>query len=161
MLSNPRDLFLRLLGEALWLERTLVHEVLPKLERQAQAQSLAEAFAEHLEQTRGHVERLEEVFRLLGAETSSNLDPAAKKLAEHHDETAATIVDPILRDVFHAALAAKTEHYEIASYDTLIQLARVLDAHDAVPLLEQNRAEEAGALELVESIGARLAQETV
>jgi ferritin-like metal-binding protein YciE len=135
----------------------LVLEVLPQLQRDAQSESLAAAFAEHLEQTRGHVTRLEETFRLLGAETSSNLDPAAKKLFEHHDELAAEIVEPILRDVFHAAAAAKTEHHEIAAYDVLIELGRALGA--PIELLDQSRREEAGALERVESIGARLGKE--
>ncbi len=137
----------------------LVFEALPQLQRAAQSQSLAAAFAEHLEQTRRHVSRLEEVFRLVPAETSSNLDPVAKKLFEHHDELAATIVEPVLRDVFHAAAAAKTEHYEIAAYDTLIALGGALGV--PVELLEQTRGEEAEALERVESIGARLGRETV
>lgn len=157
VLSNPRDLFLRLAGELLWLERMLVFEVLPQLQRDAQSESLAAAFAEHLEQTRGHVTRLEQTFQLLGAETSSNLDPAAKQLFEHHDELAAEIVEPILRDVFHAAAAAKTEQYEIAAYDALIELGRALGA--PVELLEQSRGDEVGALERVGSIGARLGKE--
>jgi ferritin-like metal-binding protein YciE len=158
-LSNPRDLFLSLLGELLWLERILAFEVLPKLQVAAQSQTLSRAFEEHLEQTRGHAARLEEVFVLAGAESTSNLDPAAKRLFEHHDEMAEKIVEPILRDVFHAAAAAKTEHYELAAYDALIELGRTLGV--PIDLLELNRNEEAKALELVESIGARLGKETV
>jgi len=158
-LSNPRDLFLQLLAEVLWLERTLVRAVLPKLAEQAQSESLAGAFAAHLEQTRGHAANVERVFELLGAETSSSLDEAAEKLAEHHDATAGSIVDPRLRDVFHAAAAARTEHYELASYDALIGLGRALDVPEAVELLGRNRADEADALAQVEAIGARIAGE--
>jgi ferritin-like metal-binding protein YciE len=159
-MSNPRDLFLLLLGEQLWLERMLALDVLPKLAREAQSQSLSEALLAHLEQTRGHVARLEDCFRAAGAETSSNFDPAAQKLFEHHDEVAQQVVEPVLRDVYHAAAAAKTEHYELAGYDALLELARALDLGDAVSLLEQNRSEDADALEQVESIGARLGRET-
>ncbi|HEY6052513.1 MAG TPA: DUF892 family protein [Gaiellaceae bacterium] len=158
-MSNPRDLFLQLLGELLWLERELVREALPALERGAQAQSLAQAFAEHLEQTRGHVKRVEEVFRIATAEPSSNLDEPAQKLIEHHDELAGSIVDPVLRDVFHAAAAAKTEHTEIAAYTTLIGLAEALELPEAVRLLERNRDEEAEALEQVERAAERLLRE--
>jgi ferritin-like metal-binding protein YciE len=158
-LSNPRDLFLQLLSEVLWLERTLVRKVLPKLAREAQSESLAAAFAEHLEQTRHHVARVEEVFALMDAESSSSLDEAVERLAAHHGELAGAIVDPILRDAFHAAGAAKTEHYELAAYEALIGLARALDAVDAVRLLEANRDEEAAALERVQAIGARVAAE--
>jgi ferritin-like metal-binding protein YciE len=133
--------------------------VLPQLARAAQSQSLAQAFEQHLEQTRGHAERLEEVFRAADAETSSNLDPAAKRLFEHSAEVAQTILEPLLRDVFHAAAAARTEHYELAGYETLIELGRAL----GIPLeaLEHNREEDAAALEQVESLGARLGREAV
>jgi ferritin-like metal-binding protein YciE len=157
MLSNPRDLFLQLLAEQLWLERMLAFEVLPQLAREAQSESLAHAFEEHLEQTRGHATRVEEVFRAVSGESSSSLDPAAKRLFEHHDELAQKIVEPLLRDVFHAAAAAKTEHYELAGYETLIELGNALGV-DVGPL-EQNRDEDAQALEQVESIGARLGRE--
>jgi ferritin-like metal-binding protein YciE len=158
-LSNPRDLFLQLLGQMLWLERELVREALPALERGAQAQSLAQAFAEHLEQTRDHVARVEEVFGIVAAEPSSNLDEAAQQLIEQHDRLAGGIVDPVLRDVFHAAAAARTEHAEIAAYTTLIALAEALELPAAVRLLERNRDEEAEALEQVERAAERLLHE--
>lgn len=159
MLSNPRDLFLQLLGEQLWLERELVRAALPALQRGAQAQGLADAFADHLAQTRDHVARLEEVFRIAAAEPSSNLDAAAQQLIEHHDELAGGIVDPRLRDVFHAAAAARTEHAEIAAYTTMIALAEALELPDAVRLLERTREEEAEALERVERLAERLSGE--
>jgi ferritin-like metal-binding protein YciE len=158
-MSNPRDLFLQLLAELLWVERTLAFETLPKLQAAAHSQALAAVFEAHLEQTRGHGARLEQVFELAAAETSSSLDPAAQKLFEHHDELAQKIVEPILRDVFHAAAAAKTEHYELAAYDALIELARALELPTG--LLEANRGEEVAALEQVESLGVRLAKETI
>jgi ferritin-like metal-binding protein YciE len=137
----------------------LAFEVLPQLARAAQSQSLAQAFEQHLEQTRGHAARLEDVFRAAGAESSSNLDPAAKRLFEHHDEVAQTISEPLLRDVFHAAAAAKTEHYELAGYGTLNELGRALEL--PCEQLERNRDEDAAALEQVESLGARLGREAV
>jgi ferritin-like metal-binding protein YciE len=143
----------------LWVERTLVREVLPRLVREAQSESLSAAFAEHLEQTRHHVARVEQVFALAGAESSSSLDEAAETLVETHDRRAQAIVDPILRDAFHAAAAAKAEHHELASYEALVGLASALDAPEAVRLLEANRADEEAALVRVESLGARLAAE--
>jgi ferritin-like metal-binding protein YciE len=158
-LSNPRDLFLQLLAEALWFERTLVREVLPRLVREARSESLSSALAEHLEQTRHHVARVEQVFALVGAESSSSLDEAAETLVETHGRLAQAIVDPILRDAFHAAGAAKAEHHELASYETLLALADALDAPAAVRILEENRRDEEAALALVRSLGARLAAE--
>lgn len=152
-MSNPRDLFLQLLGEALWLERSLAFEVLPKLQVAAQSQALSALFAEHLEQTREHAARLEQVFPLVGAETSSARDPAAARLFEAHEQQAAQIVEGRLRDVFHAAGAAKTEHYELAVYDALVGLARVLGVE--TELLERNRGEDAEALARVSEVSDR------
>ncbi|HEU5245374.1 MAG TPA: DUF892 family protein [Gaiellaceae bacterium] len=157
-MSNPRDLFLQLLGELLWVERTLSFEVLPGLHEAVQSEGLAAAVAEHLEQTKEHGPRLEQVFRALEAEPSSNHSPPVEKLAEHHDELADSFADPRLADVFHAAAAATTEHHEIASYDALLALGQSVGLSDeARGLLERSRAEEGEALERLEAELQRLA----
>jgi ferritin-like metal-binding protein YciE len=145
-LSNPRDLFLQLLGELLWVERTLAFELLPELERSARSEVLAEVLQGHLAETKEHASRLEQVFRTVGAEPSSNLCPPVEKLGEHHDELAQNVKEERLRDLFHAVSAAATEHYEIASYDALLTLGDALELGDARALLEQNREEEERAL---------------
>ena len=123
-----------------------------------QSEGLAAAVAEHLEQTKEHGPRLEQVFRAVGAEPSSNLSPPVEKLAEHHDELADSFADDRLEDVFHAAAAATTEHYELASYDTLLALAQTVDlSGDARGLLERNRKEEAEALGRLQTELQRLA----
>ncbi len=160
MLSNPRDLFLRLLGEQLWTERSLAFEVLPKLQLAVKSQGLAEAVAHHLEQTREHAVRLERVFRAAGAEPSSNLDPPVEQLASHHDEVAEQIPNERLADVFHAAAAATSEHHELAAYDALLELAAALELpEDAREALARNRREEAEALERVQDELRRLVRE--
>jgi ferritin-like metal-binding protein YciE len=134
--------------------------VLPKLQRDIQSEGLASAVAEHLEQTKEHAARLEQVFRALGAEPSSNLSPPAEKLAQHHDELAGSFTDDRLADVFHATAAAATEHQEIAAYDALLALGQPVDLpDDARGLLEQNRDEEGQALGRIESELRRLAGE--
>jgi ferritin-like metal-binding protein YciE len=142
----------------LWVERTLSFEVLPKLQGEIQSAGLASAVAEHLEQTKEHVTRVEQVFRALDAEPTSNLSPPAEKLAQHHDELSESFADDRLADVFHAAAAAATEHHEIASYDALLTLGGSVGLpEDARKLLERNRAEEGEALERVERELQRLA----
>jgi ferritin-like metal-binding protein YciE len=144
----------------LWVERTLSFEVLPKLQRAVVSEGLASTLAEHLEQTREHGPRLEQVFRALDAEPSSNLSPPVEKLAQHHDALADNFTDDRLADVFHAAAAAATEHQEIASYDALLALGGSVGlADDARDLLERNRAEEAEALGRLEAEQRRLAGE--
>jgi ferritin-like metal-binding protein YciE len=151
-LSSPRDLFLQLLAEMLWVERMLVFEVLPSLLKQVQSESLAAAVEEHLAQTRGHVTRVEEAFRALGAEPVSARSAPAAALASEHEETAGKIAEPRLADLFHAGAAITTEHYEIASYDVLLELAR----EGAREPLAQNREEESQALERLRELSDRL-----
>ena len=144
----------------LWTERALAFDALPKLRRDVTAEGLAHAVDDHLQETKEHAARLEQVFRAAGAEPSSNLSPPAEKLAEHREELAAKIPDDRLKDALNAAAAAATEHYEIASYDALISLADALDLGDARELLEQNRKEDEAALRRVEEELEKLVQAT-
>jgi ferritin-like metal-binding protein YciE len=159
-LASPRDLFLQLLAETLWVERMLVFEVLPNLQKQVQSESLAAAVEEHLAQTHGHVARVEEAFRALGAEPASARSGPAAALAAEHEEVAAKLAEPRLADLFHAGAAIHTEHLELAGYDVLLELARALGRDDLVEPLEQNRREEAEALDrllqLAEELRGRL-----
>jgi ferritin-like metal-binding protein YciE len=132
--------------------------VLPKLHKAVTSEGLAAAVEEHLGQTREHGPRLEDVFRAVGAEPSSNLSPPVEKLAEHHDELAESFTDDRLADVFHAAAAATTEHHELAAYDALLGLGQAVELpKDARGLLERNRKEEEEALHRLEGELKRLA----
>ena len=155
-LSSPRDLFLQLLAQMLWVERMLVFEVLPQLQKQVQSESLAAAVEEHLAQTHGHVARVEEAFRALGAEPASARSAPAAALAAEHDEVAGKIAEPRLADFFHAGAAIHTEHLELAGYEVLLELARALDRDDLVDSLAQNRDEETEALQRLHELADRL-----
>lgn len=154
--SNPRDLFLAELGDLLFVERMLASEVLPDLISQVSDPELAGALAEHLRETKRHVERVESAFRAVDAEPSSNHAPAFTGLKDHHAELAGSIKRDDLADLFHAMAAAQTEHAEIARYRALIPLARRLGAEDAVAALEANLADEERALDGVEGAIERL-----
>jgi ferritin-like metal-binding protein YciE len=157
-LSNPRDLFLQLLAELLWIERTLSFQVLPKLQLEIESEGLALAVADHLEQTKEHGLRLEQVFRAVDAEPSSNLSPPVEALARHHDVLAGSFTDGRLADVFHAAAATAAEHHEIAAYDGLLALGQSVGLPDeARELLVRNRADESEALERLDAELCRLA----
>ena len=148
VLSNPRDLFLQLLGEALWIERMLVFEVLPQVHEEADSELLAEPLALHLEQTRTHAARVEGMFPAVGAEVSSAISYALEGLRRAHDELVPKVMEPRLKDLAIADAAARTEHLEIALYTTLIGLADQLDL-DTKPL-QRNLADERAALKQVE-----------
>lgn len=133
--------------------------MLPKLHEAVKSHGLAEAVAEHLEETKEHAARLEQVFRAVGAEPSSNLDRGLEALAEQHDELAGSFADERLADVFHGSAAVRAEHNEIALYDALLTLANALDLGDARRLLEENRREEEEALARLGSEVERLVRE--
>ena len=158
-LSNPRDLFLTLLSEALYVERRLAADILPTLHEQASDEELEEALAEHLEQTRAHVERVGSAFRAVRAEPAARRSPPLEALASEHEELAGSVVLPSLRDGVHAAAAAHGEHYEIAAYGALLPLARALAASEAIDALEQNLRDEEKALRKLEKIVDRLVHE--
>jgi ferritin-like metal-binding protein YciE len=127
--------------------------VLPKLVQAATSEWLVDVLRAHLEETREHAARLEDVFRAGGAEPSSNLALPVQKLAEHHDELAGSIKNERLADAYHSIAAATTEHYELAAYDALLALA---PDDDARRLLDRNRTEDAQALERLQDVLRRL-----
>ncbi len=153
-LSNPRDLFLLLLSEALWIERTLAFEVLPQLQREVDSEWLAEPVSAHLEQTRGHAERVEQVFLAVGAEPAAALSEPLEGLRRQHDELAGKLVEPRLKDIFLAGAAARTEHLEIALYSSLLVLGERLGL-DGAPL-RSNLQEEEQALKQLEGVAEKL-----
>ncbi|HEY7208400.1 MAG TPA: DUF892 family protein [Gaiellaceae bacterium] len=154
--ASPRDLFLQLLAQMLWVERTLAFEALPALCAQAQSESLAAAFEEHLAQTHGHVSRLEGAFRTLGAEPASARSAPAAALVKQHEELTGTIAEPRLADLFHAGAAIQTEHLELAGYELLLELARAVDGSEVAETLEANRAEDAETLDRLRELAERL-----
>jgi ferritin-like metal-binding protein YciE len=150
--ANPRDLLLQLLSELLWIERTLYFEVLPKLHDDSRAPELQRAFTEHRGETREHGVRLEAAFRAAGAEPAAARSATLAAAAQQHEEAAKELTSPQLKDTFHAMGAMRTEHLELALYDAAIQLAD----GECRKLLEQNRKEDAQALELVEKLAQQL-----
>jgi ferritin-like metal-binding protein YciE len=150
--ANPRDLLLQLLSELLWIERTLYSEVLPTLHDDSHSPELQLAFTEHRGETREHGVRLEAAFRAAGAEPAAARSATLAAAAQQHEEAAKELTSPQLKDTFHAMGAMRTEHLELALYDAAIQLAD----GECRKLLEQNRKEDAQALELVEKLAQQL-----
>ena len=161
-ITNPRELFLHELGDILYVEEKLEQEVLPKLAGEVRSADLRSVFDEHLRETRGHVENVEEVFEKLGEEPQAEECVGFEGLKKEHDELVEESTSDVI-DLVDAGAAARTEHYEIAAYEGLIALARALGEKEVVPLLEANLKEEKEALREVERVarhvGAELAKE--
>jgi ferritin-like metal-binding protein YciE len=144
--SNPEpalmELFIDEIKDIYWAEKHLT-KALPKMQKAATSSELANAFAEHLDVTKTHVSRLEEVFELLGKKAQAKKCDAMEGLVkegqgviEDTDKGTAT------RDVGLILAAQKVEHYEIATYGGLTQLAKTLGLDDVADLLGATLAEE-------------------
>jgi ferritin-like metal-binding protein YciE len=157
-LTTPRDLFLHELGDILYVEQKLSDEVLPKLIQEVRDPDFRKGLERHLEQTRGHVTNVEQVFDLLGAPPEAEKCIGFEGLKKEHDELTSE-VDESLVDMVDTGAAARTEHYEIAAYSGLIEMARALGESEAVGLLEENLKEEREALHEVEAVAKKLRDE--
>ncbi len=146
------DFFGDELKDIYWAEKHLV-KTLPKMQKAATSADLKQAFADHLEATKEHVTRLEEVFELLGKKAQAKKCDAMAGITE---EGAGIIEETekgtATRDVGLILAAQKVEHYEIATYGGLAQLARTLGYNDAAEILETTLAEEKEADTLLTDI---------
>lgn len=140
------------LKDIYWAEKHLTRAI-PKMMKAATNQELVAALEDHLEVTEEHVERLEQVFELLGrkaqakkCEAMEGLTKEAESIIEETEEGTPT------RDVGIIIAAQKVEHYEIATYGGLAQLAKTMGLDEIKNLLGQTLQEEKEADEALTSI---------
>ena len=143
--SKLRDLFVEQLRDIYWAERKLV-KALEKMRDKASSPRLKQAFDMHREQTKGHVIRLEEVFSSIDEPADTAKCPAMSGIIEEAND----IIDDTdefidQRDARLVIAAQKAEHYEIATYGSLAQLAEVMGFLEAKDLLGQTLQEEKAA----------------
>lgn len=138
------ELFTDGLKDLYWAEKALV-KAIPKMIKQATADELATALEDHLEETKGQVTRLEEVFSSIDEKASAKKCEAMEGLIKEAEEIMDESDEGCMRDAGIIAAAQKVEHYEIASYGTLAAYAEILGYNDAVKMLEETLAEEKAA----------------
>ena len=158
-MSDPRQLFLHELGDVLYAEQTLV-KALPKLQEEASDPELASGFADHLEETVQHVENLKLAFEELGEPAKAEKCPGIEGIKKEHDEFVANeSPSPEVLDAFLTGAGARTDHYEIAAYESLVTTADAMGETKVAGLLRENLEQEKKALTTMKSIGKRLAQD--
>lgn len=124
---------------------TQLVKALPKMAKAASSADLVAAFTGHLEETKGHVERLEKVGEILGTATGGKTCKAMKGLIEEGAETIDEKGEPSLKDLALITIAQKVEHYEISGYGTARALAGRLGLKEVVKLLQATEDEEGAA----------------
>lgn len=135
-----------------WAEKHLL-KTLPKMSKAATSEELANAFLDHTEQTRTHVERLEQVFELLGKKAQAKKCDAMEGITKEGDSIIEdTEAGTATRDVGLIMAAQKAEHYEIATYGGLATLAKTLGLDEIAGLLNETLEEEKETDELLTGI---------
>lgn len=137
-----KDLLVDGLKDIYWAEKHLV-KALPKMSKAATSEELRNTFEKHTSQTEEHVSRLEQVFEMIGQKAQGKKCAAMEGLLEEADELIAnTVKGTMVRDCGLIMAAQKTEHYEIASYGTLRNIARTLGYEEAAEVLQATLDEE-------------------
>src|ERR671930_184026 len=158
-IAQPRDLFVNELKAMLYVEQKLADEVLPELANEIKHDEFKQSIRHHLDETKQQVANLERAFELLGEEAKPDKSHAIDGLVAQHDKVIKNIEADPIRDVFNAGAAAKTEHLEIAAYESMITTAESLGEDEIVSLLEENLDEEKQALKKVEKASEEIAKE--
>jgi len=134
--------FIDQLQDIYYAEQELL-KALPKIQKESTTEELQDAFEHHLRQTERHVTRLEKVFKLIGQEpegkTCEAMDGLLREAENIIDETEE---DTMTRDAALIIAAQKVEHYEIATYGGLVQLALTMGLNRVADILEKTLAEE-------------------
>ncbi len=155
-----RELLTEELKDLLHAENQLV-KALPKMAKAAKDPDLQTAFEDHLEQTKGHVERLKEVFELLGEKPKAKPCKGMAGLVEEGQEviTDGKEMEEAPADLALIGAAQRVEHYEIAAYGTARAIAEQMERRDIVKLLSQTLTEEEKADQLLTKLAQPLLEE--
>ncbi len=143
------------LKDIYWAEKHLT-KALPKMKKAATTDELKNAIEQHLAQTEEHISRLEQVFEIVGKKAQAKKCDAMEGIVKEGESIVEETEDgSMTRDVGIIMAAQKVEHYEIATYGGLVQLAKVMGLDDAANLLQQTLEEEkqtdAGLTEIAEN----------
>ena len=149
-LDNLNDLFIEQLADLHSAETQLV-DALPKMATAASHDELRQTFQHHLEETRDHLQRLDEIISGLDRTVTKQCE-GMRGLIREGEEIVSAAGDPAVRDAGLIAAAQRVEHYEIAAYGTARTLADQLDLGDARELLDQTLDEESQTDKLLTKI---------
>jgi ferritin-like metal-binding protein YciE len=156
-ITTLRDAYIEQLKDLYSAETQLI-KALPKMAKAANSEELSSGFEEHLEQTKVHAERLEQILEALDEKPTGKKCKAMAGLVEEGAETIHEDASPAVKDSLLIAAAQRVEHYEIAGYGTVKTYADLLGEEEAVQLLDETLQEESETdeklTELAKSINA-------
>ena len=143
-IKTMNDLFVHTLKDIYYAENQIV-KALPDMIDKATDAGLKQGFQSHLSETKNHVQRLEQVFKMHGVKIEGVNCPAIDGILKEANEVSGEVEDKAVLDAALIAMAQAVEHYEITRYGTLIAWAKQLGRPDCASVLEQNLKEEKAA----------------
>jgi len=152
------DLFHDTLRDIYYAEKKILRG-LTKMAKAAQLPELKQAFEKHYDETEGQVERLEQVFEMIGKRARGKTCPAIDGILEEGDEIAGEYKGTAALDAGLVSAAQAVEHYEIARYGTLKRWAEMLGRKDAAKLLDATLKEESKTDETLTKLADQMAND--
>ena len=157
-LDSLRTLWIEEMRDLYNAENQLL-KALPKIAKKASTPELKEAFESHLEETRGHVDRLEEIFQGLGKKPTGKTCKGMQGLIEEGSEMMNEDGPDSVIDAALISAAQRVEHYEMAGYGTVRTFASILGEDEAEDLLQETLDEEGAADEKLTEIAESIVNE--
>jgi ferritin-like metal-binding protein YciE len=152
--KDLNELFLDTLKDIYYAEKQIL-KALPKMAKAAQSEDLRAAFEKHHDETEGQIERLEQVFELIGKPARGKRCDAIEGIIEEGKEVMEEYADTPALDAGLLAAAQAVEHYEISRYGTLKSWAAKMSMKEAVKLLDQTLSEEKKTDELLTKVAEK------
>jgi ferritin-like metal-binding protein YciE len=138
------DLFVHTLRDIYYAEQQIL-KALPDMVEKATDAKLKQAFQSHLAETKGHVQRVEQVFKMHGVDAKGVNCPAIDGILEEANDVAGEVEDKKVLDAALIAAAQAVEHYEMTRYGTLVAWAKQLGRSDCASVLQKTLDEEKAA----------------
>jgi ferritin-like metal-binding protein YciE len=154
-IEDLQTLYVTNLKKALDMEQKIT-KALPDLIEKSTDSELSNAFRTHLEETKGHVKKVEALLRELTGEVDTETCKVINCLSTEADDTITDVTDPSVRDMALIGAAQQVEHHEIAVYGTLRRWAELLGLDRDASILESIEAEEVNADEILTDISERV-----
>ncbi len=145
----------------LYSAETQITKTLPKMARSAKSSELRNAFEHHLKETEGQIQRLDQIFEILGKSPKGETCEGMKGVLEEGSHMLGESKEGDIRDVAMISAAQRVEHYEMAAYGTVRTCAERLGKPQIVRLLEQTLAEEKAADKKLTEISSQMYQHAV
>ena len=158
--TGLKQLYIDELKDAFNAESQLV-KALPKMAKAASSTELRQGFEQHLEQTREHVQRIEEIFQSLDDSPKGKKCKGMQGIVEEGDEVSNEDYEESVMDAALISAAQRVEHYEIAAYGALIEFARLLGESEHVELLEKTLEEEKETDQKLTELAKTINQEAI